>query len=139
VKKPVIIDTNVLVAGFLTAREFSPVVQILDGMLSAAFPFVVSEALFAEYRMVLLRDELRKIHGLTGKEIDAILIELVRQAIILTPAPAQEAPDPGDQHLWELLAVRNDLLLVTGDKKLLQDAGMRGRVITPKKFIEDLT
>ena len=138
-KKLVVVDTNVVVAGFLTGRVDSPVVQILDGMLSATFPFAVSEALLAEYRLVLLRDELRKIHGLTGKEIDAILIELVRQAIILTPAPAQEAPDPGDQHLWELLAVRNDLLLVTGDKKLLQDAGMRDRVITPKKFIDDLT
>ena len=41
----VIVDTNVVVAGLLTAQEASPVARILDGMLAAAFPFVVSEAL----------------------------------------------------------------------------------------------
>jgi len=45
VRQPVIVDTNVLVAGFLTGREDSPVARIVDGMLAAAFPFVVSEAL----------------------------------------------------------------------------------------------
>ena len=39
----IIIDTNVVVAGLLTANEASPVARILDGMLAAAFPFVVSE------------------------------------------------------------------------------------------------
>ena len=38
----VIIDTNVIVAGLLTAHDDSPVARMLDGMLSAAFPFVVS-------------------------------------------------------------------------------------------------
>lgn len=45
----VIVETNVVVAGLLTGNAASPVARILDGMLSAAFPFVVSEALLAEY------------------------------------------------------------------------------------------
>ncbi len=44
----VIVDTNVVVAGLLTANDSSPVASILDGMLAAAFPFVMSEALLAE-------------------------------------------------------------------------------------------
>ena len=58
----VIVDTNVVVAGLLTKSDASPVARVLDGMLSAAFPFVMSEALLAEYRAVLVRPPLRKLH-----------------------------------------------------------------------------
>ena len=131
----VIVDTNVVVAGLLTAHEASPVARILDGMLAAAFPFVVSEALLAEYRTVLVRPNLRKLHGLTIAEVEAILTDIAQHAIVLAPVVAPPAPDPGDQLLWGLLAARADLLLVTGDKLLLRDAGMHGRVMTPQAFV----
>lgn len=131
----VIVDTNVVVAGLLTAHEASPVARILDGMLAAAFPFVVSEALLAEYRTVLVRPNLRKLHGLTIAEVETILTDIAQHAIVLAPVVAPPAPDPCDQLLWGLLAARADLLLVTGDKLLLRDAGMHGRVITPQAFV----
>jgi uncharacterized protein len=134
----VIVDTNVVVAGLLTKEDTSPVARILDGMLGAAFPFVLSEALLAEYRAVLVRPVLRKLHGLKVAEIEAVLTDLAQHAIVLVPAstpPATPAPDPGDQLLWELLAAREDLVLVTGDKLLLRDAGMQGRVISPSAFV----
>lgn len=130
----VIVDTKVVVAGLLTAHEASPVAKILDGMLSAAFPFVVSEALLAEYRTVLVRAKLRRLHGLTFAEVEAILTDMAQHAIVLAPVAAPPAPDPGDQLLWGLLAARADVQLVTGDKLLLRDAGMHGRVMTPKAF-----
>jgi len=132
----VIIDTNVVVAGLLTKQDASPVVRILDGMLGAAFPFVLSEALLAEYRTVLVRPVLRKLHGLTVAEVEAILTDLAQHAIVLAPVAAPPAPDPDDQLLWGLLAARADLQLVTGDKLLLRDAGMQGRVISPQAFLE---
>ncbi len=64
-----IIDTNVLVAGLLTSHADSPVARILDGMLGAAFPFALSETLLAEYRTVLVRPRLCKLHGLSESEI----------------------------------------------------------------------
>lgn len=131
----VIVDTNVVVAGLLTAHEASPVARILDGMLAATFSFVVSEALLAEYRTVLMRPKLRKLHGLTVAEVDAILTDLAQHAIVLAPVAAPPAPDPGDQLLWGLLAARADLLLVTGDKLLVRDSGMHGRVMTPQAFV----
>ena len=131
----VIVDTNVVVAGLLTANESSPVARILDGMLVAAIPFVVSEALLAEYRTVLVRPALRELHGLSVAELEIVLTDLAQHAIVLAPVAAPRAPDPGDQLLWELLAARADLLLVTGDKLLLRDAGMRGRVISPQAFL----
>jgi putative PIN family toxin of toxin-antitoxin system len=138
----VIVDTNVVVAGLLTKQDTSPVARILDGMLGAAFPFVLSEALLAEYRAVLVRPVLRKLHGLTVAELEAILTDLAQHAIVLAPEstlPAPPAPDPGDQLLWELLTARADLVLVTGDKLLLRDAGMRGRVISPSAFVSATT
>ena len=131
----VIIDTNVVVAGLLTARDDSPVARILDGMLAAGFSFVVSEPLLAEYRAVLVRPGLRKLHGLTVADVEAILTDLAQHAIVLKPAAGPPAPDAGDQLLWDLLAARPNLLLVTGDKLLLQDAGMRGRVISTQAFV----
>ena len=134
----VIVDTNVVVAGLLTKSDASPVARVLDGMLSAAFPFVMSEALLAEYRAVLVRPPLRKLHGLTVAEVESVLTDMAQHAIMLTPVAAPPAPDPGDQLLWELLAARADVLLVTGDKLLLRDAGMRGRVISPLAFVSRL-
>lgn len=134
----VIVDTNVVVAGLLTSRDDSLVTRILDGMLGAAFPFVVSEALLGEYHRVLVRPGLRKLHGLVIAEVDAVLTIVARHAIVLTPVVAQPAPDPGDQLLWELLSTRADLVLITGDKHLLLDSGMRGRVISPKAFLESV-
>ena len=131
----VIVDTNVVVAGLLTAYEASPVARILDGMLAAAFPFVVSEALLGEYRTVLVRPGLRKVHGLTVAEVEALLTDLAQHAIVMAPVAAPPAPDPGDQLLWELLLARADLVLITGDKLLLRDAGMQGRVILPSAFV----
>jgi uncharacterized protein len=136
-----IIDTNVVVAGLLTAHADSPVARILDGMLSASFPFVVSQALLAEYRAVLARPKLLKLHGLSEAEIDVVLTDLARHAIVLAPVSTEAAtlaPDSGDQFLWNLLAIRADLALVTGDKLLLQDAAMQQRIILPETFMAQL-
>jgi len=76
-------------------------------------------------------------------EIDAILTDIARHAIVLAPASgpgmAPSAPDPGDQFLWNLLAARTDLLLVTGDQLLLQNEAMQPRVIAPHALAAQLT
>ena len=131
----VVVDTNVVVAGLVTKNEASPVARILDGMLSAAFPFVLSEQVLAEYRAVLTRPDLQKLHGMAVTETDILLTDIALHAIVLEPmkdAPA--APERGDQLLWNLLAARRDLHLVTGDKLLLRAPDMKGRIMTPADF-----
>ena len=136
-----IIDTNVVVAGLLTANPESPVARILDGMLGTRFPFVVSEALLAEYQAVLARPKLRKLHGLSVEELDVLLTDIARHAIVINPVTAPDvtgalrAPDVGDQFLWDLLHARADLVLVTGDKLLVHDADMAPRVISPPSLV----
>lgn len=131
----VIIDTNVLVAGLLTAREDSPVACILDGLLAARFRFVISDALLTEYQEVLLRPRLARHHGLTAAQIEAVVAGVALHAIRLTPTKGPPAPDRGGQHLWDLLATRPELHLVTGDRRLLDDAAMTGRVLSPADFV----
>ena len=136
-----IIDTNVVVAELLTSRADSPVAQVLDGMLRASFRFVLTEALLAEYRQVLLRPKLLKLHGLAEAEVDQILTDLALHAIV-SPAPPQMdkfvAPDPGDQFLWNLLASRDDLVLVTGERLLLQAGPLQARVMSAADFLVEL-
>jgi len=106
-------------------------------MLAATFAFVISQALLTEYSAVLARPKLRKLHGLSDNDIDLLLTDPSHHAIVLQPLPAAPAPDPGDQLLWELLAVRDDLVLVTGDKLLLESKAQSGRIITPRAFCEE--
>ena len=86
---------------------------------------------------MLVRPRLAKLHGLSEAEIEVILVDIARHAIVLAPVRTVAtplAPDPGDQFLWDLLASRPDLVLVTGDKLLLQDEAMQPRVISPQTF-----
>ena len=134
-KAAVIVDTNVVVAAFPMARNDLPFAAILQGMLNAAFPFAVSAPLLAEYREVLSRPALHKLHALDALAIESLVEGIARHAIVVEPAACAPAPDPGDQMLWELLAARSDLVLVTSDKLLLRDRAMCGRVITPEAFL----
>jgi uncharacterized protein len=135
VKRVAVVDTHVLVAGLITRSSESPVAQILDGMVVAAFPYALSEALLAEYRTVLVRPELLFQHGLSEAEVDALLTDLVQLAIVVDPVRGPTAPDPGDQLLWDLLGARPELVLVTGGKRLLADAGMKERVLSAREFL----
>lgn len=134
---PVIIDTNVVVAGLLSTQVEAPTARILDGMLAAKFAYVVSSPLLAEYRDVLGRPKLRKLHGLSADEMETVLTELALHAIVLTVAPAPPAPDPGDQHLWGLLAVRDDLVLITGDARLLESNDWPRRIRSPRQWLDE--
>lgn len=132
----VVVDTNVVASAVIARDATGAVARVLDGMLTAAFPFVVSVRLLAEYREVLCRPKFSKLHGLGASAIDTLLTDLAQHAIVMQPPPGAAAPDPGDQMLWDLLSIRADLQLVTGDSRLLRARDMRGRVISPREFLD---
>ena len=135
-KAAVIVDTNVVVAGFPIAGNLLPVAAILQRMLNGEMAFLASIALLAEYREVLARPPVRKLHGLGDAALEALVARLEAGAeVVVEIAAAAAAPDPGDQMLWELLAARADAVLVTSDKLLLRDRSMRGRVLTPEAWL----
>jgi len=131
-----IIDTNVLVAGLISTVNTAPTVQILDAMLKGSILYVVSPALLQEYRTVLLRPKLRKLHGLPEPEVDHLLVEITANSIWREPALSHQAPDSGDNHLCDLLLHAVDTILVTGDLLLLDSAPKDRLVITPRTCLE---
>lgn len=89
--------------------------------------------------MVLVRPGLVRVHRLGIAEIDDILTDIVLHAVMIEPQQsAHQAPDRGDQFLYDLLAIRADLVLITGDQKLLNHAAISGRVLSPRQFIESM-
>ncbi len=82
-----ILDTNVIVAGLLTRDARSPPTQRLDGLLPGRLALLLSEALLMEYRQVLRRDRIQRIHGLSAAELDHVLTAMVTNAILREPPP----------------------------------------------------
>ncbi|MFM8554770.1 MAG: putative toxin-antitoxin system toxin component, PIN family [Betaproteobacteria bacterium] len=127
-----IVDTNVLVAGLITSQPFSPTAQVLDAMLDGRLLYLLSSPRLKEYRQVLLRPKLARRHGLSESEVDRLLTELTGNALWREPnaPPHAAAPDPGDDHLWALLASEPGAVLVTGDELLLDNPRANATVIT---------
>jgi predicted nucleic acid-binding protein len=127
-----LIDTNVVVAGMISARPGSPPCVIVDRMIEGALPFILSRDLLAEYRRVLLRPRIRKRHGLGPRKVDAVLTEIV------TAAMMREPPDTGrraDAHVHALLKICPEAILVSGDRAL---SGVVEGSISPAELAERL-
>jgi len=138
-KRPaLVVDTNVVIAGLLSSAKDSPVALILDAMLDGHILYLLSPALLAEYRRVLIRPKLAKLHKLSESEIDELLTTLVANAVWRDPSAFTEAPDPGDRHLWALLASQPNSILVTGDQLLLDNPPDNASVISPRACIDRL-
>lgn len=131
-----IIDTSVLVAGILSNNIDSSTARIVNAMLEGRIMHLLSPALLQEYREVLLRPKLRKLHGLSKAEVDQILSEITANAIWREPAESHSAPDPGEDHLWSLLQ-STDAILVTGDQLLLNSPPRAASAILPKTCVTE--
>lgn len=135
---PAIIDINVVVAGLLTNDASAPTALILDAMIQGQLIFVVSTELVAEYRSVLLRPRIAALHGLATGQVDDLLTTIVANAIVREiNTSASAAPDPGDQHLWDLLASVPNAVRVTGDKALRDGAPASAAVLSPRAWISE--
>ena len=134
---PAIIDTNVVVAGLLTQDTSAPTAHTLDGMIQGQLIFVVSTELVAEYRAVLLRPRVSRLHGLAAAQVDDLLTVMVANAIVReVTARAAPAPDLGDQHLWDLLASVPSAVLVTEDTALREQAPAAASVLSPRAWVD---
>ena len=130
-----VIDTNVVVAGLLVREKDSPVSRILKNMVQGRFSFLLSIELLSEYRRVLLRPSISRRHGLTEDQIHIFLEEIAFSGIVHTLEPfSQRAPDPGDDHLWQLLKTQPGSVLVTGDHLLREQPPSFASVLSPSAF-----
>ena len=133
-----IIDTNVLVGGLITAERNSPTVRVLDAMLTGNLFYLLSAELLREYRDVLLRPKLSRLHGLNELEIEQLLTEITANAVWREPPSDTNhtSPDPKDAHLWSLLASEPTAVLVTGDRLLIENPRPQSSIISPATWAE---
>jgi uncharacterized protein len=133
-----IIDTNVLVAGLITAERNSPTARVLDAMLSGSLFYLLSAELLSEYRDVLLRPRLSRLHGLNELEIEQLLTEITANAIWREPLADTKhpSPDPQDAHLWGLLASEPNAVLITGDRLLIENPRPQSSIISPSTWAD---
>jgi predicted nucleic acid-binding protein len=136
----VLVDTNVVVSGVLAGIRESPNRLIFDAMISGTLRFILSEALLAEYREVLLRPAIVRRHGLTQADVDVLLEELVLNARLHEPVPGTaDSSVPGDEHVVALLRAVPGAVLVTGDHRLHQAVARSGPAWTPAELAATLT
>ncbi len=64
---PIVMDTNVLVAG-CCRRESSLAYRLLLGVLEERFPIILTEPIVLEYLDVLARPAVRRLTGLTRRQ-----------------------------------------------------------------------
>lgn len=106
-------------------------------MLAGRIVFLLSADLLDEYREVMLRPKIKKLHGLREREIDKVLTDVVSNGIWREPTGPAAAPDPGDNHLWRLLRTQRGSLLVTGDQLLLKQPRESASVVSPVTFVRE--
>ncbi|MFB6372365.1 MAG: PIN domain-containing protein [Bradymonadaceae bacterium] len=111
--------------------------RLLDDMLDGDLDYYLSVDLLTEYRQVLVRPNIRSLHQLSDDELDAVLEALSFHAIFRDPPDADsDAPDAGDQHLWNLAAALPDATLVTGDHELVDNAPPDLSVLSPNDYLD---
>ena len=131
-----VVDTNVVVSGLIVTDSSSPPARILNAMIDGSLMYLMSPELLDEYAAVLGRPALVRIHGRTRDELDRLLTELVANAIWREPTATTGAPDPGDNHLWALLASEPRAQLVTGDRLLLANPPSGVPVVSPRGLVD---
>jgi len=127
----VVIDTNVLVSGLLSAA--APPGQILELVLDGILQPCIDGRIFAEYESVLHRPEL----SIDPADADEILeiIRMVAEPVAALPLPV-ELPDPDDLAFLEVAATAR-AVLVTGNKRHFPSKACKNvKVSSPREFLD---
>jgi len=126
-----VIDTNIVVSAALKADGLQRTVLLLATAKPATL--YVSEAVFAEYREVLARPELKIRKGLRQQ-----LLQLIQsRAHPIKPSRAlQVTKDPDDNKFLECADAARADYLVTGNTRHFPKFWKKTKVITSREFID---
>jgi predicted nucleic acid-binding protein len=135
---PIVIDTNVFVAGLRSAGDPSRVV--LRRALSGVFQPLFGNALWTEYRDLLGRPVWGETT--TVSEREQVLAALARQGrwVSVYYGWRPNLPDEGDNHLIELALAGGAAAIVTHNLRDLRGGELRLghlRVLTPAQCLEE--
>ena len=131
----IVLDTNVLVSGLLSAT--GPPGWIIEAALTGDVDLVFDMAVRQEYGEVLHRHEL----GLTSARVDDLLAAIDEFAFEVVAAPpwSVDLPDPDDAPFLAVAAATGSTL-VTGNLRHVPVRCRQGvTVLTPRQFVDHLS
>ena len=119
------------------ARQGGHPATILRSVIAGAIPSLVSPALLEEFREVGEREKSLKFHRLTPEMLGTAIAAFASASRLINPAIAAiAAPDPKDQHLWDLLLADPAAVVVTGDRLLRENPPPGREVLSPREFVD---
>jgi putative PIN family toxin of toxin-antitoxin system len=132
----VVLDANQFISAVLVPVGHPA--QILQAWRARRFDLVISPAIIAEIRQVLLYPRLQSKHGWEAERVDAFLAELVATAIIVPDEPAVPviADDPTDDQYVACALTVGARYIVSGDEHLQKLGEYRGiQIVSPAAFL----
>ncbi len=132
----VVLDANVLVSGFISARG-SPA-KVLDCWREEKFDVVVSPPILQELDRVLHYPRLQHRYNLPEDKTQGLLRMLRRQAIEVEPSEevALIESDPADDRYLECALAGRVQFIVSGDRHLLELGEFQEiQILTPAGFL----
>lgn len=137
-RKLVILDTNIIVSGFLDGDNISYPSRVISAWLVGDLQVAVSKELKKELNQVLKKPYINRILE-DQKSIKPILGRLFNKAVMIYPESINEVsfPDEKDHFLLELAVTAKSEIIVTGDKELLNVKKVRNiQILNPKQFCQ---
>lgn len=127
----IVLDTNVIVSGFLTPHG-NPA-QILALILEGRVTLCIDSRIAHEYREVLSRPAFR----FAPEDVADVLRVLLDDAVVVNPSPLDiKLPDPDDLIFVETASAADADALVTGNKRHFPAKALRGiTLLSPAEFI----
>ena len=128
----VVLDTNVLVAGLLSAA--GPPAWIVEAVLTGDLDLAFNAAIRQEYEDVLLRPEFR----FSKPRVEALLAVVDRFGLWVAAVPPWRValPDPDDEPFLGVAAVTGSVL-VTGNLRHFPARCREGvSVLTPRELVD---
>jgi uncharacterized protein len=125
-----VVDTNIVVSAALKPDGLQRTVLLLA--ITKPARLYVTDAIFAEYREVLARPELKIRRGLRQQ-----LLQLIKNYAqpVHAVRPLQVAQDPDDDKFLECADAARADYLVTGNQRHFPKFWKKTKVITSREFI----
>lgn len=125
-----VIDTNVIVSGFLTKNTSSPTASVLEYLTQGLIIPLYCTDIIKEYRDVLHREKF----NLPEEKINWIMKLILSDGISSSRISSDVSlPDPKDVVFYEVALSKDDSYLITGNVKHFPKVNC---VVTPAEIIE---
>lgn len=135
-----VLDTSVVVAAFRSRTGASN--RLLQMALEEQFRMLASPALFLEYEDVLARPEQRKVHGISPRDLELLMLDLAR---LIEPVEVHfrwrpQLRDADDEMVLEAAINGRADGLVTHNRKdfLHVSRDLKVRIFSPAEAIKEM-